>query len=479
MTFNPHEVSITRRKLLTDTGVGFGVVALADIFCSNARPAVDTLPDGQLLPATKPHFPVKAKHVIHIYLNGGMSHVDTFDPKPALRKHAGKMLPVEYAITEAETGAALPSPFEFKKYGESGIEVSEIFPQLGECVDDMAVIRSMYSDSPIHHSAMLLMSCGANRLVRPSLGSWMTYGLGTENENLPAFVAMCPSGYPEGGKRNWRSAVLPGQYHGTYVDSKETEIDKLFKHLRNTNLSLTQQRRQLDLVQRLNGQHLDKRKADDNLEARIQLLEVAYRMQVAASDAFDISQEPKHVLETYGSGVHGRQLLIARRLVERGVRFVQLWHNNGAPWDSHDFIAQKHRRLAAECDRPMAALLEDLKQRSLLDETLVVCGSEFGRTPTVEIPQPGGNSEHGKGRDHNPYGFTVWLAGGGVKGGYVHGATDEFGFRAVENRVHVRDLHATILHLLGLDHKKLSFSYGDDEIRLTGGRGRVIHDLIA
>ncbi|MCA9025069.1 MAG: DUF1501 domain-containing protein, partial [Planctomycetaceae bacterium] len=377
------------------------------------------------------------------------------------------------------TGAALPSPFKFKKYGESGIEVSELFSHVAECIDDVAVIRSMHADVPNHEPSLMLMNCGEGRQVRPSFGSWVTYGLGTENQNLPGFIAMCPGGMPITESANWRSAFLPGVYQGTHIDTKNTEIEKLIAHIRNDQLSLDEQRRQLNLVQALNQKHLAQRGTDPQLESRIQSFELAYRMQMEAANVFDISEEPKHIHEMYGKGVHGRQLLIARRLIERGVRFVQLWHGGGQPWDNHDDLEKNHRRLAGELDQPLAALLKDLKQRGLLDETLVLWGGEFGRTPVVELPKPGSNAGKINGRDHNHHGFSVWLAGGGVKGGQAFGATDEFGFKAVENRVHVHDLHATMLALLGFNHERLTYRYAGRDYRLTDIHGKVVPELIA
>jgi hypothetical protein len=425
------------------------------------------------------HFPGKAKHVIHFFLNGGPSHVDTFDPKPALEKYAGKNLPNENLRTERKTGAAFPSPYKFQKYGQSGIEVSEIFANVARHVDDICVIRSMHANVPNHEPSLMLMNCGEQTQVRPSVGSWITYGLGTDNQNLPGFIAMCPNGYPIKDTENWTSAFLPGAYQGTYIDSKHSEIDKLIANIRNADLSPTQQRRQLDLVQELNRRHADKRQNDAALESRIHSLELAYRMQIEATDAFDIQQEPKHILEMYGSGTHARQTLIARRLIERGVRYVQLWHGAGQPWDQHDDLEEIHRKLAREIDQPIAALIQDLKQRGLFDETLIMWGGEFGRTPTVELPTPGSNAGKINGRDHNHHGFTMWLAGGGVKGGYIHGATDEFGFAAVENKVHVHDLHATMLQLLGFDHTRLTYRYAGRDFRLTDVEGNVVREILA
>jgi hypothetical protein len=325
----------------------------------------------------------------------------------------------------------------------------------------------------------MLMNCGDSNLVRPSVGSWVTYGLGTDNQNLPGFIAMCPGGYPIKETENWQSAFLPGSYQGTYIDSQHTAIDKLIANIRNSSLSQPAQRRQLDLLQQLNRRHAAQRENDGALEARIHAFELAYRMQMEASDAFDISQEPKHIQEMYGTGTQARQILIARRLVERGVRYVQLWHGAGQPWDNHDDIEKNHKRLAGQCSQAIGALLKDLKQRGLLSETLVIWGGEFGRTPTVELPQAGANAGKINGRHHTPDGFTTWLAGGGVTGGQVYGATDEFGFQAVENKVHVHDLHATVLKLLGFDHTRLTYRYAGRDFRLTDVHGQVVQALIA
>jgi hypothetical protein len=325
------------------------------------------------------------------------------------------------------------------------------------------------------------MNTGAERvnLVRPSVGSWVTYGLGTENENLPGFISLCPGGVPIVETQNWRSAFLPGAYQGAHVDTKNTQISKLIPDIRNERIPMDLQRRQLDLVQEMNRQD-GSTAFDPDVEARIHSLELAYKMQMEASDAFNVEREPAHIRELYGDTLHGRQMLIARRLVERGVRFVQVWHGDGQPWDSHSEIFKGHGRLGAEADQPIAALLLDLKQRGLLEDTLVIWGGEFGRTPTVELPTPGANDANTKlGRDHNHHGFTMWLAGGGVKPGIQYGKTDEFGFKAVENPVHVHDLHATILHLLGFDHEKLTYRYAGRDFRLTDLYGNVLHDVVA
>src|SRR3954463_16366416 len=429
---------LTRRQMLQRCGMGIGALALGNLltqagFAQAAGDAVNPLA------VKNPHFPGKAKRVIHLFMNGGPSQVDTFDPKPMLAKYAGQNLPTPNLKTERRTGAAMPSPYKFARHGQSGIEVSEIFPNVAKCVDDLCVIRSMQADVPNHEPSLLLMNCGEARQIRPSMGSWLTYGLGSENQNLPGFISMCPGGYPIQESQNWQAGFLPGVYQGTYIDTQHTEIEKLVEYVKNNYTSLPEQRQQLDLLQALNERHLAKRKEDAQLEARIQSFELAYRMQMDATDAFDITREPESIRKMYGEGTQARQILIARRLIERGVRFVQVWTGAGQPWDNHDDIEVNHRRLAKDCDQAIAALLTDLKQRGLLDETLVIWGGEFGRTPTVELPQPGANQGKVNGRDHNHYGFTVWLAGGGVKGGYVHGATDEFGFAAIENKVHIHD----------------------------------------
>jgi hypothetical protein len=478
----------TRREWLQRSGMGLAslglVSAIGSPLLADAPPASETPADshtGFLNPMSprSPHFAPRARHVIHIFLNGGASHIDTFDPKPALEQYGGQNLPMENLRTERKTGAAFPSPFKFQKYGESGIEVSELFANTARCIDDICLIRSMHANVPNHEPSLMLMNCGDSTLVRPSVGSWTTYGLGTDNQNLPGFVAMCPHGYPIKETDNWQSAFLPGSYQGTYIDSQHTEVEKLIANIRNHRLTPAAQRRQLDLVQALNREHSERRHREAPLESRIHSFELAYRMQMEATDAFDINQEPRHIREMYGEGLHSRQILIARRLVERGVRFVQLWHGAGQPWDNHDDIEVNHRKLANEVDKPLGALLTDLKQRGLLNDTLVMVSGEFGRTPTVELPQAGANAGKINGRDHNHYGFTMLLAGGGVKGGTTYGATDEFGFAAIENKVHVHDLHATLLHLLGFDHTRLTYRYAGRDFRLTDVHGNVVKAIIA
>ncbi len=462
---------LNRRELLKRSGLGLGALGLAGLLNDDG---LGLKAEDDSVTGRSPHFPGKAKRVIHFFLNGGPSHVDTFDPKPALTKYDGKLLE-RTLTTERKTGAAFGSPFKFKKYGESGIEVSEIFSKTAQHIDDIAVIRSMYAQVPNHEPSLMLMNCGDSVQARPSMGAWVLYGLGSENQNLPGFIAMCPNGLPIKDNENWQASFLPGAYQGTYVDSQHTEISKLIENIDHPHISRKDQRRQLDLLNHWNERHLATRN-DDRLNARIHSYELAFRMQQDAAEAFDVADEPKHIQEAYGSGVHGRQTLIARRLLERGVRYVQLWHGAGQPWDNHDKIADNHRKLAGEIDGPIAALLADLKQRGMLEETLVVFGGEFGRTPTVELT---GDGKSKLGRDHNHYGFSVWLAGGGIKGGTVYGATDEFGFAAAENPVSAHDLHATMLHTLGFDHEKLTYRYAGRDFRLTDVHGRVIQEILA
>ena len=374
--------------------------------------------------APKPsHFPGSAKHVIHIFCNGGPSHVDTFDPKPALTKYAGKALPMENLRTERKTGAALPSPFQFRKYGESGIEVSDLFPHVGQSIDDVAVIRSMHADVPNHEPSLMLMNCGDGRLVRPSVGSWVTYGLGTENQNLPGFIAMCPGGLPITETANWRSAFLPGVYQGTHIDTKQTEVEKLIAHIRNDELTRLEQRRQLDLLQALNQRHLRQRGEDAQLESRIQSFELAYRMQMEAAEAFDVhagtATRPRNVRPG-----RPRAAVVDRAAARRARRAVRTALARGGPalGQPRRSRSQPPQAGRGKSISRLGALLKDLKQRGLLEETLVVWGGEFGRTPVVELPTPGANQGKVNGRDHNHHGFSMWLAGGGVKGGQIYGA---------------------------------------------------------
>jgi hypothetical protein len=464
---------VSRREMLSRTGMGLGMIALAGLMKEAGLSAADAAAGGAPNPLAPkaPHFPAKARHVVHLFMNGGPSHVDTFDPKPALDKHHGQQLPTSFR-TERKTGHAMRSPFKFFRYGQCGLEVSELFAKTAQHIDDIAVIRSMVAEVPNHEPSLMLMNCGDGRLLRPSMGAWVTYGLGTENQNLPGFLVMCHGGYPIVATQNWRSAFLPGAYQGTYLDTQHRDLERLIADIRSARLSPADQRRQLDLVRALNERHMQQRGHDPLLEARIQSFELAYRMQSEAAEVFDLSRETQATRDAYGDSLHGRELLMARRLIERGVRFIQIWSGAGQPWDNHENLEKQHRELAASWDGPIAAFLADLKQRGLFESTLVLWGGEFGRTPVAELPQLNG-------RDHNHYGFTCWLAGGGVKGGQAYGATDEFGFAAVEKPVHVHDLHATMLHLLGFDHTRLTYRYAGRDFRLTDVHGQVIRELVA
>jgi len=466
---------LSRREMLGRSGMGMGLLGLAGLLSEPSRAsAAEAASSLSPLAPRQPHFPGRAKRVIHFFLNGGPSHVDTFDYKPALAKYAGQPLP-QTLLTERKTGAALPSPFKFEKRGESGIPVSEIFAKTGAHIDDIAVINSMYAQVPNHEPSLMLMNCGDSVQPRPSAGALVLYGLGSENQNLPGFVAMCPGGYPIKDAENWQSGFLPGAYQGTFIDPQQRTLDKLIENIRRTHSTPASQRRQIDLLAQLNRDHQADR-SDPRLEARIQSFELAFRMQHDAEEAFDLAQEPKHIQELYGDGVHGRQTLIARRLLERGVRYVQLWHGAGQPWDNHEQIEGNHRRLAGELDGPIAALMSDLKQRGMFEDTLILWGGEFGRTPSVEL---GGDGAAKAGRDHNHYGFSVWLAGGGIRGGTVYGATDEFGFKAVDKPVSAHDLHATMLHCLGFDHEKLTYRYAGRDFRLTDVHGHVLKEILS
>jgi len=475
MTHIPH---LTRRDMLGRIGMGFGAMGLGDLLGETSSISLNPLA------ARQPPLPARAKRVVHLFMNGGPSHLDTFDPKPSLDQYDGKAIPSPLK-TERPTGAGLKSPYAFQKYGKSGIEVSELFAKTAQHADDLCIIRSMHTDLPNHEPSLGLLNCGEARLNRPSLGSWITYGLGSMNQNLPGYIAMCPGGMPIRRTKNWQAGFLPSAFQGAYVNTDHESVDKLVEFIRNGALDSKRQREQLDLLLAFNQRHLAERQKDTQLEARIQSFELAYRMQMEASDAFDIMKEPEAVRQMYGvkpgpEGSFARQCLIARRLLERGVRFLQLWTGDGQPWDNHDDVLD-HKPLAAKVDQPIAALLTDLKQRGLFDDTLVIWGGEFGRTPVVELPTPGLNAGKQRGRDHNPYGFTTWLAGGGVKRGHIHGATDDFGFAAAEKPVHIRDLHATILHLLGFDHHKFTYRYAGLDYRLTGVEEgpKVVTELLA
>ena len=460
---------MNRREALYAMGAGFGMLGLAGV--AKSQQGADSL--GAPLDPRAPHFPAKAKHVIFLFMNGGWSQVDTFDPKPVLTKRDGEPMPGPKIKTDRASGSLMRSPFTFRNCGKSGIEVSEIFPKVGESIDDFCVIRSMYSDNGNHGPSLYMMNSGHNLAGRPSMGSWVTYGLGTENQNLPGFVVLCP-GYPVIGPELWGSSFLPSIYQGAYVANNEKTPEKMVKFVKNGELALTEQRRQIDYLGKLNRMHLDRIGPQPQLESAIQSMEVAFRMQTEAPDVFDIAKETEATRARYGDGDFGRGCLMALRMVERGVRMVQVYFGNYQPWDTHDDIRDQ-AKFAADSDGPIAALVQDLKSRGLFDETLVVVSSEFGRTPMI---QNSGLEKIGHGRDHNVHGFTTLLAGGGIKGGITYGATDDFGFKAVEKPVHVHDLHATILNQLGMDHTKLTYRYSGRDFRLTDVAGTVIKDIL-
>ncbi len=455
---------LPRRQLLKNVGNGFGAWMLASLLDEQKAKAESK--DGL-------HFPAKAKRVIFLFMHGGPSHVDTFDYKPMLAKDDGKPLPFDKPRVQfAQTGNLLKSPWGFKQYGRSGAWVSDLFQEVGGCVDDLSFIKSMHGSNEAHGGALLKMHTGSDTFVRPSMGAWISYGLGSENENLPSFITINPT-LGHGGVQNFGSAFLPANHQATRIGSKRAAAKgEEISNVSNAILSSREMRQQLDLAQSLNRDYLDEVGADKNLEARIQSMELAFRMQTEAPSVMDISRETAATMQLYGidqpkTENFGRQCLLARRLSESGVRFVQVSHSY---WDQHDELKEKHQELALEVDRPIAGLLKDLKARGLLEETLVIWGAEFGRTPTAQ----GKN-----GRDHNPHAFTYWMAGGGVKKGFSYGETDEYGFYARENRVHVHDFHATLLHLLGIDHEKLTYRYGGRDFRLTDVHGTVVHDLFA
>lgn len=450
----------SRRQMVQALGGGFGSLALAQLHAS----AAIATPTQPLLP----HFAPKAKHIIHLFMNGGPFQCDLFDPKPALNKFAGQKPPGADLRTERPTGALMGVPFKFSQHGQSGLPISELLPNLSRHADDLCVIRSMHTDNPNHGPALFLMNNGSIVPTRPTLGAWLSYGLGSENQNLPNFVVFCP-GRPVRFSELWSNGFLPGEHQGTYINHSNLDPRKMIPFLENAKLSPANQTKQLELMRQLNQEHSNERNADPALEARIRSMETAYRMQQAASDAFDISLEPTKTREMYGKGHFANGCLLARRLAERGVRFTQLYYGNGQPWDTHSNHTASTRNLCKDIDQPIAALLTDLKNRGLLDETLVVWGGEFGRTPTTE---------NADGRDHNPWGFSMFMAGGGVKGGQAYGATDDFGFKSVENKVHIHDLHATILHLMGLDHEKLTYRYAGRDFRLTDVSGHVVSKLL-
>ena len=449
---------LSRRDAILSMGGGFGATALGSLLAS-ATSADDVVV----------HHPPKVKRVIQLFMNGGVFQGDFFDPKPKLNEFAGQRPDEVVLRTERKTGGLLECPFKYSKHGESGLEVSELLPNLARHADDLCVLRSVYTDNPNHGPALLLMNNGSITPTVPSMGSWMLYGLGTENENLPGYVVLCP-GRPVRFSILWSSAFLPSEFQGSYVNHSKIEPEKMIPFLRGNRQTLEAQREDLDLLAALNQEHLKLRISDPGLEGRIKNLETAFRMQTEGSKAFDLSQESELTRTSYGEGHFANGCLLARRLVERGVRFVQVYYGNGQPWDTHSNHNTAVKPLAKSIDQPMAALLADLKQRGLFEDTLIIWGGEFGRTPV---------SENGNGRDHNHYGLTMMLAGGGVRGGMAYGATDDFGFRAVENRMHVNDVHATVLHLLGMDHERLTYRYAGRDFRLTDVGGNVATDILS
>jgi len=478
--------SSSRRDFLRRAGLGIGSLGLFALLQEAGMiHAADPASALDPLAPHKPHFAAKAKHVIHIFPEGGPSQVDTFDPKPALEKYHGRSAEDVIKDYQKEAGEAAAgmgrlsgklqrSAFKFAKHGRSGMEISELFPKLAQHADDLCVVRSMSTTTSVHEPAQLMMNTGAFASVRPSLGAWSVYGLGSENRNLPGFVSLSPNGTTSSGDKQWTGAFLPAWCQGTAIPTRDPQVVKMIEHVRSGTTSLREQRRQLDMLNEMHGDFSAKHAGDALLDGRVAAFETAFRMQIEAAEAFDLAREPTAMRELYGDTEQGRQLLLARRLVERGVRFVQVYHNG---WDTHDLNDERHRELAAACDQPLYALLTDLKQRGLLKETLVIWGGEFGRTPTSDNNDVA--KKKGIGRDHNAGGFTVWMAGGGVKGGYVHGATDDFGALAVKDKLEIHDLHATILHLLGFDHEKLTYRYAGRDFRLTDVFGHVVKPLLA
>jgi hypothetical protein len=463
---NIEDYFLTRRQFLNRVGMGLGGLALASMIDPHGMYAV-TNPSARdsfvsPLAPRPPQFPAKAKAIIHIFAQGAPSHVDTWDPKPMLTKLNDQTL---------GDGVAMASPFKFSKYGQCGLEVSEVFAKTAVHADDLAVIRSMWTDIPAHEVATVFMNTGSLRIAKPSLGSWLVYGLGSENQNLPGFIALRGAGLPPGGAANWQSAFLPGVYQGTTVNTQAPTVPQMIQNIRNSYVGPREQRRQLDFIQKLNDLHAQNLQRDAALETRLESFEIAFRMQTEATDAFDINKESAETRAAYGNSEQGKQLLIARRLVERGVRVVQVWHGG---WDHHQDLEDRLSKKAAEIDQPLAALLADLKQRGLLDSTLVVWGGEFGRKPIRDK-----NGGEKPGRDHNAKAFSAVLAGGGIKGGTVYGATDDTGAAAVQDKVHVHDLHATILQCMGFDHTKLTYRFNGRDFRLTDVAGNVVKPILA
>ncbi len=465
--------SLSRRHWLQKGGCGLGSLALTSLLAKT----------GELSPlaARSPHHFGKAKRVIHLMMNGGPSQIDTFDPKPEVSALDGKPLPDSVkaklqATQRNRVGTLFGSPFKFSRHGESGLEVSELFPNVAKHADDLCVIRSMKGEIANHTPGLLLTNCGHSTLARPSLGSWLLYGLGNESEDLPGFGVLCPKGLPTAQSRNWTSSFLPGVYQGMHIDTGTNE-KSLLPNLQRNDIHPAEQRSQVALTQMLNRRHLSTHPGDERLESRIHSMEMAFRMQTAASDVFDLEQEPAKIRAMYGDTIQGRNLLIARRLAERGVRYIQCYHGAGQPWDNHGSLVPRIKALCQESDQPIAALLTDLKRRGMLKDTLVIWGGEMGRTSTIQAVKKFDLQKVG--RDHHIDGYTIWMAGGGMKGGMVYGATDDFGLEVAENPVSIHDFHATILHQMGFDHKQLTYRYSGRDFRLTDVHGQVLKDLIA
>ncbi|MCA9176247.1 MAG: DUF1501 domain-containing protein [Planctomycetales bacterium] len=460
----------SRRQWLARAGCGLGSLAMAGMLSAAESP----------LAQRESHFAPRARRVIHLFMNGGPSQIDTFDPKPHFAKFDGKPLPdsVKNQLQPTQrnrVGVVLASPFKFQRHGESGMEISDLYPHVARHADDLCVVRSMQGEVANHTPGLLLTNCGHSTLARPSLGSWLLYGLGADSEDLPGFVVLCPSGMPTAQSRNWTSSFLPGVYQGTHIET-EAGAKQLIPNLTRNDIRVGTQRAQVALTQFLNQRHANQRPEDERLESQIHSMELAFRMQSAATEVFDLADEPQHVRDLYGDTTQGRNLLIARRLAERGVRYVQCYHGGGQPWDNHGSIVPRIKQLAGESDQAIAALLTDLKQRGMLDDTIVIWGGEMGRTPTT---QSGVKDPNRVGRDHHIDGYTIWLAGGGFAGGKVYGATDDWGMQVSENSVDLHDLHATLLHQLGLDHKRLTYRYSGRDFRLTDVHGHVVHDLLS
>jgi hypothetical protein len=462
---------VSRRDLLRQSALGFGSLALASMLGETANAAA-----SDPLAVKPPHFAARAKRVIFLFMSGGPSQVDTFDPKPLLARDDGKPYPFEKPRVQFNgTGNLLKSPWEFKQHGESGLWVSDLFPALASRVDDLCMIHSIHGTNPAHGGAVMKVHTGSDNFIRPSIGSWVSYGLGTENANLPAFVTICPT-LAFGGINNWSSAFLPAAYSGTPLGDASVPSERArVRYIGNSKLSREIQELQLARLNQMNREHQALSGPEASLEARIGSFELAFRMQTEMPKVEDLSHESEATQKLYGldhpvTANFGRMCLLARRFAEAGVRFIQVTHNDDkVQWDQHSDLKPGHEKNAREVDLPIAGLLYDLKSRGLLDDTLVWWGGEFGRTPTSE----------GTGRDHNPEGFTMWLAGGGVKGGFRYGATDDYGYFAVENKVHIHDLHATMLHLLGLDHEKLTYRHAGRDFRLTDVEGRVVKEIMA